>query len=505
MAFDEASGASNKHIDVLIVGAGLSGIGAAYHLQERCPDKSYVILEGRESIGGTWDIFRYPGIRSDSDMHTLGYRFKPWTEAKAIADGPSILKYVTETASEAGIDKNIHFNHMVKAAEWSSETATWTVTAARKDTNETVTFTCGFLMVCSGYYSYENGYTPDFEGVDTFKGRVVHPQFWTDDIDYRDKKVVVIGSGATAVTLVPAMAEDAAHVTMLQRSPTYIVSRPAEDRVANFLRSVLPDTWAYNIVRWRNVLFQKVFYQQTRTKPEKVRERLLGMVKDELGPDYDIETHFTPKYNPWDQRLCLIPDSDLFNAIKAGDASVVTDHIDRFDETGIKLKSGEHLDADLIVTATGLDLKFIGGISVTIDGVEQNPNDWVNYKGFMYSGVPNMASVFGYTNASWTLKADLTSEYLCRLLQYMDEVDAVAATPTLMDDSVELEPWVDFSSGYIQRSLSKFPKQGKSKPWRLNQDYAADKKVFRKTPIDDGAMVFTPRSSVTSKALEAAE
>lgn len=485
-----------SHVDVLIVGAGLSGIGAAYHLQQKCPDKSYRIFEGRSTMGGTWDLFRYPGVRSDSDMHTLGYAFKPWTAAKAIADGPSIREYIRETAKDNGIKTHVRYDHKVVAAEWNSDDARWVVTAERRDTGEVVRQSCGFLMMCSGYYSYDGGYKPDFPGESTFQGIIIHPQDWPEDLDYSGKKVVIIGSGATAVTLVPEMAKAAAHVTMLQRSPTYVVSRPAEDKVANFLRRVLPGKFAYSLTRWKNVLLQNFFYKMARSRPERVKERMIGMVREELGPDFDVEKHFTPKYNPWDQRVCLVPDSDLFASIREGKASVETDTIERFDETGITLASGTHLDADIIVTATGLDLKFLGGIAFSVNGRPVIASELLNYKGIMYSGVPNLAAVFGYTNASWTLKADLTSEFVCRLLRHMDKTGADTVVAETGDTPLELEPWLDFSSGYVQRSLGKFPKQASTKPWKLNQDYAKDLLALRFSKLDDGVLTF--RSSAQS-------
>lgn len=479
-----------EHFDVVIVGAGLSGVGAGYHLQDKSPGKSYVILEGRESMGGTWDLFRYPGIRSDSDMYTLGYVFRPWKEAKAIADGPSILKYVKDTAAEYGIDRHIRYGHWVSKASWSTEDATWTVEATRGE-GEVVRFTCNFLFLCGGYYNYEAGYTPDWKGTERFRGRIVHPQHWPQDLDYAGKKVVVIGSGATAVTLVPEMAKDAAHVTMLQRSPTYVVSRPAEDGVANWLRSKLKPMTAYRITRWKNVLLGMLFYRMARKNPEKTKQRIIGMVREHLGPDYDVETHFTPRYNPWDQRLCLVPDNDLFDAIKAGAASVVTDTIETFDETGLQLTSGQHLDADVIVTATGLNLQVLNGVEFTVDGVRVEPARTLNYKGMMYSDVPNMASSFGYTNASWTLKCDLTCEYVTRLLNHMDRTGMRQCTPRNTDPDLGAEPWLDFSSGYVQRSIDKFPKQGAKKPWKLHQNYALDIMALRYGAVDDGVMEFS--------------
>ena len=479
------------HVDVLIVGAGLSGIGAAHHLQADCPKKTYAILEGRDAIGGTWDLFRYPGIRSDSDMYTLGYNFRPWKEQKAIADGPSILKYVRDTAKEGGIDKHIRFGHLVKRASWSTPDALWTVEALRKETGETVRFTCRFLFLCGGYYSYEGGYTPDFAGMESFKGRLVHPQKWPSDLDYAGKRVVVIGSGATAVTLVPEMAKTAAHVTMLQRSPTYMVSRPAEDKFANRLRRFLPAKMAYGITRWKNVLLGMFFYRMSRKKPDAVKKRMIDMVREQLPPGYDIATHFTPTYNPWDQRVCLVPDADMFKSLSSGKAEIVTDHIEAFTESGLKLKSGKTLDADVIVTATGLRLEVWNGLEVSVDGARVDPAKTLSYKGMMYSGVPNMASSFGYTNASWTLKCDLTCAYVCRLINHMDKTGMRQATPRNADPSVQEEPWLDFSSGYVQRSIEKFPKQGSKAPWKLYQNYARDLMALRWGSVTDGAMEFS--------------
>jgi cation diffusion facilitator CzcD-associated flavoprotein CzcO len=492
---------ADEHFDVLIVGAGLSGIGAGWHLQANSPDRSYVILEGREAIGGTWDLFRYPGIRSDSDMYTLGYSFKPWTEAKAIADGPSILNYVRETARDFGIDKHIRFGHQVKAAAWSTEDAVWTVEAVRG--GETVKITASFLFLCGGYYSYEGGYTPDFPGADRFKGQLVHPQKWPEGLDYAGKSVVVIGSGATAVTLVPAMASTARHVTMLQRSPTYVVSRPAEDAMANKLRKWLPAKLAYSIIRWRNVLFGMYFFRLARSKPEAVKQNIIGMVRQQLGPDYDVEKHFTPRYNPWDQRLCLVPDADLFEAIKAGRASVATDYIDTFTETGIRLKSGEELPADIVVSATGLKLQVMNGLKLSVDGRAIEPGKTLGYKGMMYEDVPNMASSFGYTNASWTLKCDLTCEYVCRVLNHMKRTGNRQVTARNDDPSIGHEPWLDFSSGYVQRAMDAFPKQGTRAPWKLYQNYARDLMSLRYAKIEDGVLEFSnpvPRRNVKQAA-----
>ena len=495
-----------EDVDVVVVGAGISGIGAGYHLQKLCPGRSYVILEGRDDLGGTWDLFRYPGVRSDSDMHTLGYRFKPWTADKAIADGPSILAYLHETAREYGIDRHIRFGHHVNRADWSTDDARWRVEAVRNDTGETVVITCNFLFMGSGYYSYKAGYTPEFPGRERFQGQIVHPQEWPADLDYAGKRVVVIGSGATAMTLVPAMAPTAGHITMLQRSPTYVVSRPDVDVLANRLRKVLPERTAYAITRAKNIAFQQWIYHQTRTNPERVKQRLLDMVRKEL-PGFDVEKHFTPTYDPWDQRLCLVPNSDLFEAIRSGKASVVTDQIVTFTETGIELASGETLDADIIVTATGLQLVTLGEMDFTVDGQPVDFSKTWTYKGLAYSDVPNLVSSFGYINASWTLRADLTSEYACRLLNHMDETGTAQCTPRLraIDRSMPERPWIDdFSSGYMQRDMWRFPRQGDHEPWINPQDYRVDRKMFRKAPIEDGVMRFTGSAArVRAGALDA--
>ncbi len=482
-----------NHFDVVIVGAGLSGIGAAYHLQHKCAEKTFAILEGRKVIGGTWDLFRYPGVRSDSDMHTLGYNFKPWLEAKAIADGPSILKYVNETAVENDIRKSIRFKHLVKSASWSSTTATWTVQAELIDTGDVIEFVCNFLYLCGGYYRYDEGYTPEFKGADTFAGRTVHPQFWPEDLEYSGKKVVVVGSGATAMTLVPAMAANGAKVTMLQRSPTYVVSRPAEDKIANALRKLLPEAWAYALTRFKNVKLGNFFYNRTRSHPEKVKTKFLDMVRKAL-PGYDVDTHFTPRYNPWDQRLCLIPDDDLYNVIKDGSATIVTDTIDTFTEKGIKLQSGAELEADIIVTATGLKLSVVSGLKISVDGEDIDFAETVSYKGMMFSDVPNMVQTFGYINASWTLRADIIAEYACRLLNRMDETGRQQCTPRLReeDKDMNLLPWIqNFSSGYMQRMMHLLPKQGDNGPWKNTQNYALDKKLIRSGELEDGALQFS--------------
>jgi monooxygenase len=484
---------TSEYFDVVIVGAGLSGIGAACHLQQACPGKSYVILEGRDAMGGTWDLFRYPGIRSDSDMHTLGYNFKPWTESKAIADGPAILRYIHETAHEFDVNDHIRYNSRVSSASWSSDDASWSITV-QGDGEEAHVIRCNMLLMCSGYYNYEHGHLPEFRGTERFKGDVVHPQFWPEDLDYAGKKVVVIGSGATAMTLIPEMAKDVGHITMLQRSPTYVISFPDEDIIANFLRVILPEKWAYAITRWKNINFQQWMYGQTRKRPATVKRVLLGRVRKELGEDYDVEKHFTPAYDPWDQRLCLVPNSDLFEALRSGKASVVTDTIDTFTEDGILLESGEELEADIIVTATGLDLLVLGGVEFAVDGEPVDFSRSITYKGLMMSGVPNLVSTFGYVNASWTLRADLIAEWFCRLVNHMDATGTMQCTPTLRaeDRDMPLRPYImNFSSGYIQRVLADLPKQGDRPPWANPQDYLKDRKMFHKDPIDDSALVFS--------------
>ena len=484
--------AAPERVDVLIVGAGLSGIGTAHHLQERCPGKTYAILEAREAIGGTWDLFRYPGIRSDSDMHTLGYRFRPWTAAKSIADGESILDYVRQTAKDAGIDKQVRFGHRVVKASWSSEEARWTVTAERADGGE-VKFSCAFLMMCSGYYRYDEGYTPEFAGIEDFQGRVIHPQHWPEEPAYEGKRVVVIGSGATAVTLVPAMAKDAAHVTMLQRSPTYILSIPGEDPIAGLLRKFLPHRVVYPIVRWKNVTIQALVFWLSQNRPRFVKKLIRQGTIKSLPAGYDVDTHFKPTYGPWDQRMCMIPDADLFKSLSSGEADIVTDHVDRFTATGIKLKSGRELDADVVVTATGLNLLFFGGMKMEIDGVEPDQSHLLAYKGMMMGEVPNLAFTMGYTNASWTLKADLVAEYLCRLLNHMDAGGYDVCMPHLSDPSVTEEPLIGLRSGYVERSLTDLPKQGSKEPWKLRQNYAVDLRTLRHGALEDGAMTFSRR------------
>ena len=493
---------SPEHFDVLIVGAGISGIGTACHLKKHCPSKTFALLEGRADIGGTWDLFRYPGIRSDSDMHTLGFSFKPWNDAKAIADGPSIKRYLDETVDEYGLREHIRFEHLVESASWSSETAQWTLTArvgesGEGESGDRQTLTCSFLCMCSGYYSYKEGYKPELPGQASFEGEWLHPQEWPEDLDYSGKKVVVIGSGATAMTLVPAMAHDADHVTMVQRSPTYVVSRPDEDRVANTLRAVLPQQLAYDITRWKNIAFQQFMYRQTRVKPDKVKKKLLDMARkelDALGDSFDFDKHFVPHYNPWDQRLCLVPNSDLFAALRSGKASVVTGHIETFTPHGVRMQSGEEVEADIVVSATGLNLVVLGEMVFSVDGEPVDFSKTWTYKGMMYSDVPNMVSTFGYINASWTLRADLTAEYVCRLINHLDETETRQCTPRLRDSDRDMpeRPWIDdFSAGYMRRNMDMFPRQGDREPWINPQNYTADKKMIRKAPLEDGCLIFS--------------
>lgn len=479
-----------EFFDVIIVGAGLSGIGAAHHIQTKCPGRTYAILEARESIGGTWDLFRYPGIRSDSDMYTLGYTFRPWKEQKAIADGPSILNYIKETAQAGGIDKKIRFNYKVKSASWSDETANWTIGVERTDSNEIIEFECSFLFMCSGYYNYEEGFTPEFSGRENFKGQIVHPQKWTSDIDYENKKVVVIGSGATAVTLVPELAKTAEKVVMLQRSPTYILNAPSVDPIARFFRAVLPSKVAYFFSRWKNIIMGILFYGVARKYPNFTAKLIKMGIKKEVNEDIDIEKHFTPKYNPWDQRLCLVPDSDLFESINSGKAEIVTDHIEKFTETGILLQSGEHLEADLIVTATGLKILIAGNLQFSVNEKPIKFADLYVYRGMMFNDVPNMAIALGYTNASWTLKSDLTCEYVCRLLNYMEKSGNRVVIPRHnVPDFVE-EPLLDFNSGYVMRDIDNLPKQGNKRPWKVFQNYFLDVLNFRYSTLRDGVLEF---------------
>ncbi len=481
----------DNHFDVIVIGAGISGIGAGYHLQTKCPEKSYAILEGRDTIGGTWDLFKYPGIRSDSDMYTLGFSFFPWKEKEAIADGPSILKYLDETSKKFNIDKKIKFNHYVKDASWCSEKSIWTLKVEDKNQIGTVTMSCNFIFMCSGYYSYEKGYTPDFKGIDDFNGKIMHPQKWDTSIDYSDKEVIVIGSGATAVTLVPEMAKDAKHVTMLQRSPTYVVSAPQKDPLAIFLQKYLPPKLSYFIVRWKNILRQQWYFRLCKKNPKRVKDFIINQVQKSLGNDYDVDKHFTPNYNPWDQRMCLVPNGDLFKSIRKKQTSVVTDTIDKFTSTGIKLESGKTLTADLIITATGLNLEICSNIKLKVDGEDINLPDTVTYKGMMFSGVPNLVSTFGYTNASWTLGADLTSEYVCRLLNYMKKSSIKKCCPEANSKIENNDDWLNLTSGYIKRSKDIFPKQGSRSPWTNNQNFLKDIFQIRYGKINDGEIKFS--------------
>jgi monooxygenase len=485
---------STEHLDILIVGAGLSGVGAAVHLTQRCPNRSFLLLEGRPRLGGTWDLFQYPGIRSDSDMHTMGYAFKPWRSEKAIADGPAILNYIQETATEYGIDEHIRYEHKVLRAAWSTEEALWRVEVSCGAASETKVFTCEVLYMCAGYYSYKGGYSPDFTDQDRFQGPVIHPQEWPEQLDYTDKRVVIIGSGATAITLVPAMAKSAQQVTMLQRSPTYLFSWPDKDRIANTLNKLLPAGLAYSITRQKNIAMQQYFYGVSQRYPEKAKERLLKLVQQQLHGEVDLAKHFTPRYNPWEQRLCLTPNGDFFDALNSGSAAVVTDQIERFTETGVLLQSGEHLEADIIVTATGLNLVTFGEVSFTVDGEDVDFSTGWSYKGVAVSDVPNLFACFGYINASWTLRADLTSEFVCRVLNHMEETGTRQCTPRLRpsDEGMPERSWLErFNPGYIQRFIEHFPKQSDRSPWQNTQNYKADKVLLRREPVDDGVLRFT--------------
>ena len=488
-----------EHVDVIVVGAGLSGIGQAWYLQRRRPDRRYVILEARDAIGGTWDLFRYPGVRSDSDMHTLGYSFRPWSGDRSIADGGSIRDYIAATARESGIDQHIRFGTRVVAIAWSSADARWTVIATGPD-GARVTVTCTFLSICAGYYDYAKGYTPTFTGEEDFAGRVVHPQFWPDDLTVDGARVAVIGSGATAMTLVPALAAQGARVAMVQRSPTYVVARPGKDALANRLRRWLPARTAYRLTRWKNVVLGALFFRIARRRPGPTAKRLLAMVRDQLGPDYDIATHFTPRYDPWDQRLCLVPDGDLFRAIRAGQAEVVTGTIERFTRDGILLASGRAVPADVIVTATGLELKLLGGVAVSVDERVVDLSTKLQYKGMMFEDVPNLAYTFGYTNASWTLKAELVARYVCRLLDTMQRRGLRQATPRNDDPALTTEPFAELSSGYIQRAAAALPRQGSRRPWKLHQNYASDTVALRLGSVDDAMIFSNPLPSPLSSA-----
>lgn len=463
-----------EHVDVLIVGAGLAGVGAACRLREEHPHRTMAVLEARGAIGGTWDLFRYPGVRSDSDMFTLGYGFRPWQSAEAIADGPSIREYIRDTAREYRVDEHVRFHHTVESASWSSEKALWTVTVHRSDTAAQVTLTCSFLYVCSGYYRYDEGYVPDLPGVERYEGTLVHPQHWPEDLDHRGRRVVVIGSGATAVTLVPAMAPEAEHVTMLQRSPSYVMALPSVDPLARLLRRILPDGVTFPVVRWKNALSMGLFFRLSRRAPRLVRGLIERGARSALPEGFDVDRHFSPEYRPWDQRLCFVPDGDLFRALRRNEASVVTDTIDTFTPDGIRLTSGAELPADVVVTATGLNLLAIGGITLDVDGHAVEIGKAVTYKGMMLDGVPNFAMTIGYTNASWTLKADLVAEYVCRVLTHLDEHGFDRATPVLPLGDRPAEPLIDLQAGYVLRSIDRMPKQGRSAPWRLHQNYLRD-------------------------------
>jgi len=480
--------ATEQDLDVVIIGAGLSGIGTAVHLQRKCPGKSFTLLEMREAIGGTWDLFRYPGIRSDSDMFTLGYDFKPWNNPKAIADGPDIRRYIREAAAENGIVDKIRFLHKVLGLDWSSRSQRWRIRVEKVDTGEVTTIRSRFVVCCAGYYKYEHGHSPHFEGRDDFRGRVIHPQAWPEDLDYAGKRIVVIGSGATAVTLVPALSEKAARVTMLQRSPSYVVSVPGKDRLTNRLRKYLPERVVYTIARARKVLLGMGVYKLARAYPERMRALLLKHVAAEVGDAVDMK-HFTPKYDVWDERLCAVPDGDMFEALRAGRASVVTDHIERFTERGILLTSGTELEADIIVTATGLEVQILGGSELTVDGEPVRIADKLYYKGAMLQDVPNMAMVFGYTNSSWTLKADLIADYFCRIINHMDRQGYATCTPK-NEGVADGGPFVSLSSGYIQRAIDQLPRQGAEEPWKLHQNYLLDYALMKLRRLDDGALVF---------------
>ena len=483
-----------NHFDMIIIGAGLSGIGAACHLQSKHPNKSYKIIESRERMGGTWDLFRYPGVRSDSDMHTLGYSFKPWLSTKSIADGPAIRDYIKESAAEFGVDQHIQYQRKVVAASWDSATAKWTLSLENTGdlaglTAEPETLTCNFIYSCTGYYRYDQGFTPDFPDADQFNGQIVHPQLWPEDLDYSGKRVIVIGSGATAITLVPSMAKTAGHVTMLQRSPTYVLSRPDEDAVSQKLRRWFPEQLAYDLTRWKNVTAQAMLFQLSRRFPNYVKKLIRKVVHGWMGDDFAIDTHFNPSYKPWDQRLCLVPNGDLFRSLRKGTSSIVTDHIERFTENGILLKSGETLEADIIITATGLELLLLGGLKLEVDGVETKVADSLTYKGMMFSGIPNLALAAGYTNASWTLKCDLTSNYVCRLLSYMDKHKYQYCVAN-NDPSVKRLQFLDLASGYVDRAIDQFPKQGDKSPWKLHQNYLLDILNLRVGSVRDKAMGF---------------
>jgi monooxygenase len=479
-----------QHFDVMIIGAGLSGIGTACQISAEHPNKSIAVLERRERLGGTWDLFRYPGIRSDSDMYSFGYKFRPWQEFKVLADGPSIRQYIAATAAEYGIDKKIHYGLKIVNADWSTPEGRWTLTALHEATGETRTYTCGFLISCTGYYNYDAGYLPTFPGADQFEGRFVHPQHWPEGLDYTGKKVVVIGSGATAVTLVPTMAGDAEHVTMLQRSPSYIFSVPALDKISQILGRFLPDKWVYKFARKRNIAIQRFLYLACKRWPAQMRRFLLWQVRRHVGPSVDM-SHFTPKYMPWDERLCAVPNGDLFKALSSGEASIVTDHIETFTEKGILLKSGRELEADIIVAATGLDIQMLGGMELSVDSEARKLNEQMTYKGVLVENIPNLAWVFGYTNAPWTLKSEIAGAYLCRLFKHMDDHGHTVATPLDIEDSAMDTGMLDqLQSGYVQRAKDTLPRQGSKHPWKVLMHYGKDSKMLLQDPVEDNLLQF---------------
>ena len=492
-----------EHLDVLIVGAGISGIGAGRYLTTELPEKSFAILEARGASGGTWDLFRYPGIRSDSDLSTFGYEFKPWRDRQAIADAPKILAYLRETATENGLDDKIRYHSKVLAVSWSSAEARWTVDVERTDTGELLQLTAGWVFCAGGYYSYDEAFAPVFEGRDRFRGEIVHPQFWPQDLDYAGKRVVVIGSGATAVTIVPAMAGTAGHVTMLQRTPTYVLPVPREDPIAARLRRWFGDERAHALVRRKNIAQQKAIYRFAQKHPKAARRAIRWVNTKQLPEGFDVDTHFNPPYDPWDQRLCAVPDGDLFRAIRAGQASVVTDRIVTFDETGIQLASGEHLDADVIVTATGLSVQAFGGVAITVDGEPVTLSETLAYKGMMLSGVPNLAFAIGYTNSSWTLKVGLLCEHFVRLLRHMDQRGLDTARPVVADPDMPTRPFLDFAAGYIQRAVDQLPRQGNRMPWLTSMAYSDDVKLLRADSVVDPELRFSSAGVPAARAAEA--
>lgn len=484
---------ASKHYDIIIIGAGISGVGMACHLSQRCPDKHIAILERRNSIGGTWDLFRYPGIRSDSDMVTFGYKFRPWTDSRILAGGSAIRRYTEETAQQFGVDHKTHFGIKTSHADWSSSERKWTISGHHESSGEECTFTCSFLVSATGYYNHDQGFLPSFPGAETYKGQCIHPQHWPDDLSYKDKRVVVIGSGATAMTLIPAMAKDTQHITMLQRSPTYVYSVPAIDRLGSVLKYFLPTGWVYLLTRERNIRLQRAIYKFSRSYPKVMRKFLLNSVRKQVGPDFDM-THFTPKYMPWDERLCAVPDGDLFQVLRSGKASVVTDHIDRFTETGIRLKSGKELEADIIITATGLQLQTLGGMTLSLDGESIPVNTLVTYKGVLVQNIPNMAFLFGYTNISWTLKIDMAAEYVCRLITTMSQRGAAVVTPRApKDEALDDSILGSIQAGYVQRSGSTLPRQGRTAPWQVTHHFESDREMY-KQPIDDAALEWSSKA-----------